>query len=158
MSRQPLDASVDVSGYAFGAILADRWLVFQREIREIRFLRNTEIRLENMRNTKLGCTIANVVSRGFRGYRTLWGSGRPTLRNIASTSGAIWGKYTFTKYRNTTWKYEKYKNGGAPSQTSCPEVSVVIGHYGVQPCTVSRRQVVRFWGSWQCRYVDKWKI
>ena len=33
---------------------------------------------------KLGCTIANVVSRGFRGYRTLWGSGCPTLRIIAS--------------------------------------------------------------------------
>ena len=96
MSRQHLDASVGVFGYAFGAILADRWLVFQREIREIHCLRNTEIRLENTREIqKSGCTIANVVSRGFRGYRTLWGKGRPTLRNIALTTSAIWGKYTF---------------------------------------------------------------
>ena len=51
MSRQRPDASVDVSGYAFGAILADRWLVFQREIH---FLQNTEIRLENTTNTKIG--------------------------------------------------------------------------------------------------------
>ena len=36
---------------------------------------------------KLGYTITNVVSSGFRGYRsyrTLWGSGCPTLRIIAS--------------------------------------------------------------------------
>ena len=38
MLRQRPDASVAVSGYAFGAILADWWLVFQREIREIHFL------------------------------------------------------------------------------------------------------------------------
>ena len=41
---------------------------------------------------KPGCTIVNVVSRGFRGYRTSWGSGRPTLRNIASMSSPIWAK------------------------------------------------------------------
>ena len=44
MSRQRPDASVAVSGYAFGAILAYRWLVFQWEIREIHFFmkyRNT---------------------------------------------------------------------------------------------------------------------
>ena len=41
---------------------------------------------------KSGCTIADIVSRGFDGYRTLCGSGHPTLRNIASTSSAIWGK------------------------------------------------------------------
>ena len=38
MLRQRPDASVAVSGYAFGAILADWWLIFQREIQEIHFL------------------------------------------------------------------------------------------------------------------------
>ena len=64
MSRQHPDASVDVSGYAFGAILADRWLELQksrqyhvkewRDLGEIYFLRNTEIRLENISNTRIG--------------------------------------------------------------------------------------------------------
>ena len=54
MLRQRPDASVDVSGHAFGAFLADWRPIFQREIREIHFLRNTEIRFENARNTKSG--------------------------------------------------------------------------------------------------------
>ena len=54
MSRQRPDVSVDVSGHAFGAFLADWRPIFQREIREIHFLRNTEIRFENARNTKSG--------------------------------------------------------------------------------------------------------
>ena len=58
-----------------------------------------------------GSIIANGVSRGVRGYRTLCGKGHQTLRNIALTSDTIWGKYTFSKYRSTVWKYEKYKNG-----------------------------------------------
>ena len=38
---------------------------------------------EMQTNKKWGAPcIANVVSRGFRGYWTLWGSGRPTLHNI----------------------------------------------------------------------------
>ena len=41
---------------------------------------------------KAGSTMANVAPRAFRWYRTLWGSDRATLRKIASTSGAIWGK------------------------------------------------------------------
>ena len=47
---------------------------------------------------KLGCTIANVVSRGFRGYRTLWGSGRPTLCNIPLTR---FGGNTEIRLKNT---------------------------------------------------------
>ncbi len=38
MLRQRPDASAAVSGYIIGAILADWWLVFQREIQEIHFL------------------------------------------------------------------------------------------------------------------------
>ena len=71
--------------YAFGAILAYRWLVFQWEIQEIHFfyeIQKYSLKIQEIQ--KLGCTIANVVSRGFRGYRTLWGSGCPTLRIIAS--------------------------------------------------------------------------
>ena len=113
MSRQRI--------YAFGAILAYRWLVFQREIQEIQ--------LENTRNTKIGVHHHERRVRGFRGYRTLWGSGRPTLRKIALTSCAIWGKYTFL--RNTEIWFENTKNQGAPSQTLCSEVFVAIGHYGV---------------------------
>ena len=55
MLRQRPDASVDVSGHAFGAFLADRRPNFQREIQEIHFLRNTEIRFENTRITQTGC-------------------------------------------------------------------------------------------------------
>ena len=42
------------------------------------------------RNTKIG-----VHHRKRRVQRFPWGSGRPTLRNIALTTSAIWGKYTF---------------------------------------------------------------
>ena len=65
---------------------------------------------------KLGCTIANVVSRGFRGYSTLWGSGRPTLRNISSTSSAIWGKYTFYETQKYGLKIQKIQKSGAPGK------------------------------------------
>ena len=98
-----------------------------------------EIRLENTRNTN-GVHYHERRVRGFRGYRTLWGSGRPTLRKIALTSCAIWGKYTFL--RNTEIWFENTKNQGAPSQTLCSEVFVAIGHYGVavvQPCAISIR-------------------
>ena len=45
---------------------------------------------------------------------------------------AWFGRNTiFTKYRNTALKYEKYKSQGAPSRTSCPEVSGGTGHHGV---------------------------
>ena len=75
------------SGHLFGTqqYCINEW----RDLGEIHFWQNIEIQLENTRNTKIrvhhyteiqcentrnaktGCTIANVVARGFCGYRTL---------------------------------------------------------------------------------------
>ena len=65
----------------------------------------------------------------------------------------------FMKYRNTAWKYKKYKKRGAPSRTLSPGVSVGIGHYGVavvQPGTISRRRVARFEANCPQRWVSEW--
>ena len=61
---------------------------------------------------KSGCTIANVVSKGFHGYRTWWGSSGPTLRNIASTCTAIWGKYTFYEIQKYRLNIEEIQKSG----------------------------------------------
>ena len=53
-------------------------------------IQNYSLKIREIQKSR--CTIADIVSRGFDGYRTLCGSGHPTLRNIASPSSAIWGK------------------------------------------------------------------
>ena len=84
----------------------------KRDLGEIHFLRNTEIRLENTRNTKIRVHHHERRVQRFPGCRTLWDSGRPTLRNIASTSSAIWGKYTFYEIQKYGLKIQEIQKSG----------------------------------------------